>query len=111
MNTFLQDLRQGLRLLLKNKTFTAISVLTLALGVGANTAIFSVVTGVLLRPLPYSDPARLVQFWETNPLKGWTQATVAPANLSTGKSGISRSTTSRRTWVPTPSKPGSQTYS
>jgi putative ABC transport system permease protein len=81
MNTVLKDLRQGFRMLTRNWGLTGIAVLTLALGVGANTAIFSVVNGILLRPLPYHDPDRLVQFWETNPLKGWTQATVAPANL------------------------------
>jgi predicted permease len=81
MSTLFQDLRHAMRMMLKHRSFTVIAVLTLALGVGANTAIFSVVNGILLRPLPYRDSGRLVQFWETNPLKGWTQATVAPANL------------------------------
>jgi predicted permease len=67
LETFWQDLRYGARMLLKHKGFTLTAILTLALGIGANTAVFSVINAVLIRPLPFAEADQLVMIWETQP--------------------------------------------
>src|ERR671933_8121 len=83
MRNFLNDLRHGVRLLRKAPAFSIAALIVLALGIGANTAVFSIVYGVLLRPLPFADPDRLVQLWHVPPQKsfpGMTRFSLSAAN-------------------------------
>jgi putative ABC transport system permease protein len=106
MRTLWADLHFAFRMLAKRPGFTAIAILALAPGIGANTAVFSVIRGVVLRPLPYADPSRLVAIWESNPraprepssppnLKDWSEQNrcfTAMATLPVGAEMMSRQT-------------------
>ena len=81
METFIKDIRYGIRSLLKRPAFVATAVITLALGIGANTAIFSIVNAVLLRPLPYREAERIATLWQNNVKAGVQRNDVSPANF------------------------------
>ncbi|HXQ70158.1 MAG TPA: hypothetical protein VN844_06705, partial [Pyrinomonadaceae bacterium] len=76
----LKDIRYGIRSLLKRPGLTAVALITLALGIGVNTAIFSAVDSVLLRPLPFKEPGRVMAVWEHTPHLGIARNEFAPAN-------------------------------
>src|SRR5437868_14495060 len=76
-----QDTRYALRTLLRTRGFAAVVIATLALGIGANTAIFSVVNGILLRPLPFPRPEQLLKVWSANNAAGSSKAPVSPLDL------------------------------
>ena len=80
LEEFRADVRYALRALRRGPVFAVAAILTLGLGIGANTAIFSAVNAVILKPLPFPASDRLVMLWEENPEKNWHQQVVAPAN-------------------------------
>ncbi len=85
MDSFWQDVRFALRTLAANPGLTVVALLTLALGIGANTAMFSVVDGVLLKPLPFPQPEELMVVWSRNPGAGYPRMTVSPPDWSDWK--------------------------
>src|SRR5262244_3111792 len=87
METLMQDLRYGFRMLISKPGFTIVAVLALALGIGANTVVFSVVNGVLLRPVPFRDSDRLVLLWQRSPGLNITQDWLSPAQYFDIKNG------------------------
>src|SRR5215470_4276542 len=86
MDTLLQDLRYAFRTLARGPGFTAVTVLTLAIGIGANTAVFSVVYNLLFNPLPWAQPGRLVAVWEVGPL-GNDHTELSPADFHDFRTG------------------------
>ena len=80
-DSFGQDVVYALRMIWKKPGFSFIAAATLALGIGASTAIFSVVNGVLLRPLPYKDPGRIMTVWQNDHLRGLERQKISPANF------------------------------
>ena len=97
MGSFIQDLRFGARMLMKQPGFTLIAVLTLALGIGANTAIFSVVNAALLLPLPYAQPERIVAIWDGHGKASPTRGFTVPRNFQWWREH-SRSFSDSRSW-------------
>ncbi len=77
----IDDTRYACRMFVRNPAFTMLAVAALTLGIGANTAIFTIVNGVLLRPLPYADPGRLVMIWSTNAIEHRDHDVVAPLDF------------------------------
>jgi hypothetical protein len=82
VHAFKQDIKHAFRVLARQPGVTFVAILTLALGIGANSAIFSAVNAVLLRPLPYDDPDRLVTLWEKRPAEGVMDNVVSPADFA-----------------------------
>jgi hypothetical protein len=82
METLLQDIRFGVRRLLKSPGFTAVAVLSLALGIGANTAVFSVINAALIKSLPYPDPGRIVLVWGEDKAAGSSRGQVSATDVA-----------------------------
>jgi putative ABC transport system permease protein len=82
METFWQDIRYGIRMLVKAPSLSIVATIALALGIGANTAIFSVVNAVLLRPLPFPNPEQLMNIWETDATRGYVRGTASYPNFA-----------------------------
>ncbi len=96
-DALIQDLRFGSRLLGRNLAFTTAAVLTLALGIGATTAVFTLLDRVVLRPLPYPDPDRLLTIWETNDANGLSHERLSPVNFMDYR-GLSRAFDDAAAW-------------